>query len=157
MLSPEYPCLACGYPFGETRPLDVNSLHIQSALDTLIYGTSRLTKGMDIELDIEGYSKKAAFHMKRTLMLGRGEGADIDLSLYVDAHSLGVSRKHASLHRILDRVTIRDLGSANGTWLGLPEDGGMQLKPEAMYTVRDGIDLLLGELRITIYFIGGSS
>ncbi len=149
------PCENCGYPNGQTRELPVTKKQADDS--TLVYGTGKLVKGMSVALEIEGWPELVIFKFKRVLTMGRGHGIGVDLDLYTTAYESGVSRNHASLHRIAGGVTIRDNGSSNGTWLGLPEEGGEPLEPKKMYKVHDGADLLLGELKITIYFVGGKA
>jgi len=67
---------------------------------------------------------------------------DIDLTPY-EAYSQGVSRLHAALKIMNQRVAIMDLGSSNGTRVN-----GQKIVPNVDYPVGNGDMLALGRLRI---------
>lgn len=67
---------------------------------------------------------------------------DIDLTPY-EAYAQGVSRLHATIKIIKNRVNITDLGSSNGTMIS--ED---KLTPHIEYTLNHGDQIILGRLRI---------
>jgi len=75
----------------------------------------------------------------------------VDLSLY-RAYVLGVSRQHAMITRTSAGYTIRDLGSANGTWLN-----GVRLEGYVPYLLTDGDQIQLGRLSITLRFMIGET
>ena len=67
---------------------------------------------------------------------------DIDLTPY-EAYEYGVSRLHAVLKKNKDIVTIKDLGSSNGTYVDRA-----RLKPEQEYPLSHGNIISLGKLKI---------
>lgn len=69
---------------------------------------------------------------------------DVDLSPY-EAFSLGVSRLHASLKLVNDRVVITDLGSSNGTRVN-----GQKIVPHLEYPLNHGDVIALGKIKIQI-------
>jgi len=69
---------------------------------------------------------------------------DVDLSSF-DAYSNGVSRLHAAIKLINNRVVIVDLGSSNGTYLN-----GNRLSPYLETAVARGDIIHLGKLKIQI-------
>jgi len=69
---------------------------------------------------------------------------DIDLSAY-DAYTLGVSRLHAAVKIISQRVVVVDLGSSNGTRVN-----GQKIIPNGDFPLSHGDMLSLGKLKIQI-------
>ena len=69
---------------------------------------------------------------------------DVDLSPY-EAYANGVSRLHAVLKLIQDRIMIMDLGSSNGTYLN-----GNRLAPYVETPVAHGDVIYLGKLKIQL-------
>jgi hypothetical protein len=69
---------------------------------------------------------------------------DIDFTPY-DAYSQGVSRLHAALKIINNRVVIVDLGSSNGTRVN-----GQKIVPNIDYPVNHGDVIALGRLKIQV-------
>ncbi len=66
---------------------------------------------------------------------------DVDLSPY-EAYTQGVSRLHASLKIINQRVVITDLGSSNGTGVN-----GQKIMPHIDYPLNHGDVVALGKLK----------
>jgi len=73
---------------------------------------------------------------------------DIDLSPY-QAYANGVSRLHAVVRQISDRVLMMDLGSANGTYIN-----GQRLKPNVEQTLNNGDIVALGKLKMQVLLKG---
>jgi hypothetical protein len=69
---------------------------------------------------------------------------DVDLSPY-QAYANGVSRLHAVLKRSGKRISIMDLGSANGTYLN-----GKRLTPNTETVIQHGDVIALGKLKIQV-------
>ena len=69
---------------------------------------------------------------------------DVDLSAY-NAYANGVSRLHAALKLVKNRVVLVDLGSSNGTYLY-----GTRLSPYIEMPVSHGDILYLGKLKMQI-------
>jgi hypothetical protein len=73
---------------------------------------------------------------------------EIDLNPYGGLEK-GVSRMHAIIRRTLQGLTIQDMASSNGTWLG-----GARLQPYLASPLKSGSRLQLGQLFIDIRFRG---
>jgi hypothetical protein len=71
---------------------------------------------------------------------------DVDLSAY-NALANGVSRLHAALKRVSDKIVLVDLGSSNGTFLN-----GNSLSPYSETPLAHGDVVHLGKLRIQVLF-----
>jgi hypothetical protein len=69
---------------------------------------------------------------------------DIDLSPY-EAYEAGVSRLHANIDIISSKITIKDLGSANGTRLN-----GVRIEPHEPYAINHGDVLTFGRLKVQV-------
>lgn len=70
----------------------------------------------------------------------------VDLSEY-HAHLLGVSRRHAAIHKQDVQFTLEDLGSSNGTWLN-----ENRLTPNQPQKLQHGDQIRLGQLIMFAYF-----
>jgi hypothetical protein len=75
---------------------------------------------------------------------GRAIFPDVDLTSE-EGSDKGVSRRHARISRREDQVFIEDLNSLNGTFLN-----ATRLVPEIPYPVKDGDQVQLGKLIVTI-------
>lgn len=88
---------------------------------------------------------------EKTLLVGRRNDKDAfipDVDLYPFAgFLLGVSRKHALIYPLGDRLMIEDLGSRNGTYVA-----GERLKPNTPQVLYDGVRVSLGKLHFTIHY-----
>ncbi len=159
-------CLNCNTRY---RPEDlycgVCGCILPHALDT--ERTFRITANQDEPLDLKwgtGY-----FHVHARLflhpetgeqaipvlfksplvILGRevnNEPVDIDLTA-VGGLTLGVSRRHAQIHRLRDSLQITDLNSSNGTLLNRT-----RLIPGKPYPLRNRGILQLGKLVLRVQF-----
>lgn len=93
--------------------------------------------GVAFEVVVSAHELKDA---NEGLVLGRhSEQCDL-----VVAHG-SLSRRHARLRLSDGRLTIEDLGSTNGTIVD-----GMRLPPETPRPLRDGAQVLLGEIRFVV-------
>lgn len=86
------------------------------------------------------------------LIIGRDDAKndihpEIDLKPY-NGQRLGVSRKHARIIMRDNRVTVEDLGSANGTYIN-----GKNIDVLVPMRLRDGDQLKLGNLSLQVHFI----
>lgn len=72
---------------------------------------------------------------------------EVDLTPYA-AHVLGVSREHAQINIYEDRIMVKDLNSANGTFLN-----GHVLNSTEEYRLRDGDQLSFGQLHVQVHFV----
>jgi pSer/pThr/pTyr-binding forkhead associated (FHA) protein len=100
-----------------------------------------------IELHVPGHP---AIVVNRTevAILGRrspnGQVPTVDLTDY-QAYLMGVSRCHATFEVNDSSCTIRDLGSANGTWLN-----GEKLDSHVPHPLKDGDEIRLGKLNMVV-------
>lgn len=69
---------------------------------------------------------------------------DVDLSAN-EAYAQGVSRLHAALKIVNDRIAITDLGSSNGTRVN-----GQKIVPHVDYPLNHGDVIALGKLKIQL-------
>lgn len=69
---------------------------------------------------------------------------DVDLSPY-EAYSQGVSRLHAAIKIVNQRVVVVDLGSSNGTRVN-----GQKIVPNVDFPINHGDVVALGRLRIQV-------
>ncbi|MBI5957744.1 MAG: FHA domain-containing protein [Chloroflexi bacterium] len=103
-----------------------------------------------IEFNFENSPQVSQKSLGAELVIGRADGGEntfvgLDLTPF-GGDELGVSRRHALIHRQGDRVMIHDLHSSNGTTLN-----GKILEPEVDYLLKDGNALRLGDLQITVH------
>lgn len=87
--------------------------------------------------------------LSKEVVLGRLDASravfpDVDLSNEQGSEK-GVSRRHARITRREDQVFIEDLNSLNGTFLN-----ATRLVPELPYPLKDGDQVQLGKLMLTI-------
>lgn len=81
------------------------------------------------------------------MVVGRGsaeDGIDIDLTRF-QAAELGVSRQHCILTFKDDILSVQDAYSTNGTRIN-----GKRIDPDVTYRLRQGDELELGRLRLTV-------
>jgi pSer/pThr/pTyr-binding forkhead associated (FHA) protein len=69
---------------------------------------------------------------------------DVDLTSY-NAYANGVSRLHAAIKLVNNRIVVVDLGSSNGTYLN-----GIRLSPYIETPVSHGDLIYLGKLKIEV-------
>ncbi|QPC84795.1 FHA domain-containing protein [Phototrophicus methaneseepsis] len=105
-----------------------------------------------IEFRVVGTAEIIKIRTRSAMLIGRldesrGIFPDIDVTDY-DGQSAGVSRRHAMLITRDNRVTIQDLGSANGTYIN-----GRVLEAHESYRVRDRDRLRLGRLELQVHFV----
>ncbi len=87
--------------------------------------------------------------LSKEVVLGRLDASravfpDVDLT-NEQGMEKGVSRRHARISRREDQVFIEDLNSLNGTFLN-----ATRLVPELPYPVKDGDQVQLGKLILTV-------
>jgi predicted component of type VI protein secretion system len=116
------------------------------------WGEARFRQQNELVLTVKGYTDKLVLHVVGSVVLGRkGEAnatddPDVDLSVF-DAYSRGVSKQHAVIE-FDDRVlTIRDLGSRNGTFLNMAA-----VAPNSHRVLRDNDVIHLGNLELHVHF-----
>jgi len=83
------------------------------------------------------------------VVIGRSVGnetVNVDLTPY-GAQDLGVSRRHVRIERIQDSLHVRDLESANGTFLNRT-----RINPNIPHVLRNRAVLQLGKLILRVQF-----
>src|SRR5262245_15323317 len=145
-------CPRCGHMIPESN---TRTAHLK--IDPKILRLKRVRRNSSavvegegsITLRIRGMSEKIPLERVQKLVLGRTDVGssvqpDLDLSRY-GAVDRGVSRQHVELNYVDGELQVKDLGSANGTLLN-----GERLTPQQSYVLRDGDELLLGQLTISV-------
>lgn len=100
-------------------------------------------------LSILDFGELVALPERKEFTLGRASSdqpiiPDVDLTPY-NAYKSGVSRLHATIRLAGEKITIVDLGSANGTQLN-----GEKIEPNVPYELMHGDVVKLGRLKIQI-------
>lgn len=116
------------------------------------YATAKLAELCEVMLLIRGLPERIQLSESQQCTLGRFEGTAeaeqyVDLTAY-GADTRGVSRNHASLQLIDDRICIVDHGSTNGTYVG-----GERITPHQPLALRKGQEFHLGQLSIQLLVI----
>ena len=134
---------------GKTRHLQPENLP-----EAIPNGTGPLEYMMPwvIKLRVVGTTEVIQVEVSERMIIGRADKKsknlpDIDLQPF-NAHIQGVSHNHAEIAARNSRITVRDLDSANGTYLN---DG--RLKPGVEYRLRHGDRLVLGKLALQVQFV----
>jgi len=127
--------------------------------DNWIEATPRQTDPLDLEIP-----RRLRFVMMDTndifdvnvrlyMVMGRKTNprdrkVDIDLTPFV-SRDHGVSRYHAYIQVVEDRISITDFNSTNGTFIN-----GESLSPSKAHRLRHGDNIRLGNLEFKVLFIG---
>lgn len=158
-------CSNCGY---DNRPGELICQNCGYALTQDTIGTKNLPdeEGMDqtiaqvdpsqrvVRLVVHDFDVDISFTIDHRVFLGRHSGntgtlgttsSFINLTPY-EAVEKGVSRRHAMLSWDDFQLMVCDLGSSNHTYLN-----GQRLTENRDYAVRDGDELWLGRLALTLY------
>lgn len=149
-------CEECGQPFvgNETAKLATSKLDEPEQGNShgrVTWGTARFNPGGMIVIHVRDFEQPVILHPKDEILLGRSDAKsesapDLDLNPYGAAEQ-GVSRRHASIRRGEDTLTLVDLGSTNGTHLN-----GQRLIPNQPRVLRDGDEIRVGKLAFHIFF-----
>lgn len=136
----------------ETRNLDFSDPQFAELLESQefsAFGTATLGNQRVIALAINGY--------KEFVRLTEGQHVEFGRFEYPEPHQLnltpygalehGISRQHAQLHLVQDRLFIADMGSSNGTYVR-----GKRLQPAEPTLLRNGDDILLARLTVEVTF-----
>ncbi len=117
------------------------------------WGSARFNARTNLILGVEGAVRTMIFDATEIeqIVFGRvdpktGEAPEINLSDH-EALEKGVSRRHAAIVRQEGSLYLKDMGSANGTFLN-----GQKLVPNQPRVLRDGDDIRLGHLTVRITF-----
>ncbi len=144
---------------GNTRQLNRNPLRANrpvSQSSTRQHRTAPFETNTAIPVSlvfqIAGTSTEVSVPVRSTLVLGRQDRhyqlqPDLDLAPF-DGYRLGVSRQHSMIWVQDERLVIRDLGTANGTFLN-----GHRLLPGQEYALNNGDELILGALSLRVSFV----
>ncbi|HEX3052679.1 MAG TPA: FHA domain-containing protein [Aggregatilineaceae bacterium] len=142
-------CFYCGSPLmvPDTLPLPIENSTEEDylALETIEH--EGLYKDALVLYVLE-YTQAAIVIEKTDVILGRyatGDTAPGDLSAF-DAYARGVSRHHALISYTKQQYTIKDLGSANGTWVN-----SRRLPPHEPYGLNKSDRIWLGKLALMVY------
>lgn len=105
-----------------------------------------------IELRIVGTASVIQVEVSEALTIGRSDKdkrtmPEVDLADF-EGYAMGVSRQHAVISARNSRITIRDVGSANGSYIN-----GARLQPEIEYRLRHGDHLTIGKLQFQVFFV----
>ncbi len=134
----------------DTTALDQDSLPHTDKIGSLVIPTFAPPTGFAIR--ITGADDPIQLSGQSEYLLGRTDpkhnvSPDVDLGLY-GGQQLGVSRRHATLVQTESGLSIRDLGSTNGTAIN-----GKVLAPNQEWPLRHGDEIRLGKLALNIFFI----
>jgi hypothetical protein len=139
-------CQSCGVALG---PVAISTRQLEN--DGARGGTDKLGAENVLILQLEDDDMPILVQVRDEIILGRvteqGDNTTfINLTPY-GAEDLGVSRRHARLLRDHKAVYLMDLKSTNGTRLN-----GEPLSPSVEKRLRDGDEIMLGRLRLYVYF-----
>jgi hypothetical protein len=128
-----------------------NNFNRRSLQQGQIQGTATFGTQRELVLMIRGITRRVIITDKLSVVLGRADAnvrynPDIDLTPY-GASERGVSRAHARLHLDGNSLYITDLNSTNGTFIA-----GKKLNPNEAHIIRQGDELMLGRLPISVQF-----
>jgi len=100
---------------------------------------------------IDQYREPLTLIVKDEITMGRQNPAapqnHIDLDAY-EAFDKGVSRVHVTIRRTGEVFEVKDMDSANGTFLN-----GSPINPGTIHTLKNGDELRLGAMRLRMYFL----
>jgi CheY-like chemotaxis protein len=105
-----------------------------------------------IEFRVVGTPNIIKIRVADEMLMGRPDpknaiAPEIDLIPY-GGHNLGVSRRHALIRTVNNRITIEDLGSANGTFIN-----EHALESGKEYRIRDRDIIRLGHMRLQVNYV----
>jgi hypothetical protein len=117
--------------------------------------TARMAPPWRLLLQIGGQNQTTVgIEIKDRIVLGRGDpvadfNPELDLTPYGGQEG-GVSRRHAAIIQDSENkaLYLEDLNSTNGTRIN-----GFSLEPRRRYRLRDGDEIELGRVRITLRFV----
>jgi hypothetical protein len=155
-------CSGCGVCLADDAPLFTIQLPERELPSSRADPWSRIVDGYEeVELPadtttlrviVAGSARQIAFSLPiQEICLGRRDvscGVSPDLDLAPDGGFLeGVSRQHAKILQLGNRLLVEDVGSANGTFLD-----DECIKPYLLYPLRGGTTLQLGGLQLLVEF-----
>ncbi len=115
------------------------------------WGTARFGNQMSVVFYINDNPEPVVVSPEKYILIGRRDEAsginpELDLTDY-GAVEMGVSRVHAAIHKNDDGLTLEDMGSRNHTYLN-----GQRLPKNHPRVLRDGDEIMLGRMKIHVYF-----
>jgi hypothetical protein len=141
-------CEECGSYLAPGSEYATDPLAGQTAAE-LDQGRSERSRNRTLVLAIED-GGRFELPLSKEVILGRLDAGravfpDVDLTGEQGIEK-GISRRHARISRRENDVFLEDLNSLNGTFLN-----ANRLVPELPYPVKDGDQIQLGKLILTIY------
>lgn len=102
-----------------------------------------------LQISVKGAQTPLVVVLQEEMVIGRrdpnGEMVpDLDMTIY-GAYQLGISRRHAVIRLVDQRLNLFDLGSRNGTYLN-----GYKLSPHQPAPLHDGDEIRVGKITMTI-------
>jgi len=144
-------CPNCGQPLiAQTRILPRHEATTRSAPGALIQDSTVHFPPQASLVLVLGPEMRLLLTLHEPVTLGRGPLDELDDTVDLAAFGAfrqGVSRHHCQFQRRNDRLAIRDLGSANGTFLN-----GHRLVAHRAYTLQHDDTLHLGALEMRVQF-----
>lgn len=152
-------CPECGYIFTEmappTEPSDTQYQAIKGATEETPFPEIEYLPALEkdeIALKIAGNPHLIRVTVHKALVFGRNFAGDsfsethLDLAA-LEAHNLGVSRRHACLEKIDDNFFLTDLRSSNGTLLN-----DERLEPNKPHLLLSGARIQFGRLKMLLFY-----
>lgn len=116
------------------------------------FGQAHFRQRNELVISCKGFAEQLVLKVDSRLVLGRRAEEDqitvpdVDLNIF-EAYARGVSKHHAAIEFSERVLTLRDLGSRNGTFLNM-----QQLAPNAYRILRDNDQINLGNLELHVHF-----
>ncbi len=116
------------------------------------WGEVRFHQHNDLIITAKGFTTHLVLRVDDSLILGRKsesddtEEPDVDLNVF-EAYMCGVSKQHAVIEFANRVLTIRDLGSKNGTFINM-----QAIAPNSHRVLRDMDTIHLGNLELLVHF-----
>ena len=141
-------CVKCGVALGA---MSVATQQLDSPESAHAAGSAHLSGDHVVMLHFTGFNEPLALKIDNKIVLGRtSEPSDGVVSINLEGYGAvehGVSRQHAWLIRSEDKLSVRDLGSTNSTFLN-----GEKLSKDQDYAIKDGDEITLGRLACKVFF-----
>lgn len=111
--------------------------------------------GMNLQIDVIDSTQPMILDVTKEMLVGRADNVtdyipDIDLTPH-GAYRLGLSRRHATISCLNNRLIVQDLNSRNGTFVN-----GQALEKGSTQELADGDELRFGNLGMRISFVAKS-
>lgn len=150
-------CAKCGRRLTDPRTSTI-ALQINPNMLRLHRATDESEPEIEVQnvertllLQVRGMTERLVFEEGTEVVLGRNTIPDSDVNHFdltrYGAHNRGVSRAHAAIRFSEGVFALIDMDSANGTFAN-----GVRLAPHEPHILRDGEEIMLGALSMTIKF-----